>query len=79
MDWLIEDNASIDCHKKEVIFLPLSRPNFMFKGIYTETTLKIVSMTKAKRLVQEGGLGYISMCHRFKRKRKDLRHNTSSE
>ena len=30
MDWLAEIHASIDCHKKKVIFSPLSKPSFMF-------------------------------------------------
>ena len=55
MDWLAENRASIDCRKKEVKFSPPTGPTFKFKGTNTEITPKVVSMMKAKRLVQQGG------------------------
>ena len=52
MDWLAENFASIDCHKKEVIFTPPNGLTFKFKGTSTGTTPKIISMMKARRLIQ---------------------------
>ena len=55
MDWLAENRASIDCRKKEVKFSPPTGPTFKFKGTNTGITPKVVSMMKAKKLVQQGG------------------------
>ena len=55
MDWLTKNRASIDGHKKEVKFSPLTGPTFKFKGTSIEITPNVVSMKKAKRLVQHGG------------------------
>ena len=55
MDWLAENFASIDCHKKEVVFTPPNGLTFKFKGTFTGTTLEIISMMKAKLLVQQRG------------------------
>ena len=52
MDCLDKNRTSIDCRKKEVKFSPPVRPTFKFKGTSTEITPKVVSMLKAKRLVQ---------------------------
>ena len=52
MDWLAKNYTIVDYHKKEVVFLPPTKPNFKFKGTCTGVTLKIVSMIKAKCLVQ---------------------------
>ncbi|KAG7018141.1 LRR receptor-like serine/threonine-protein kinase EFR, partial [Cucurbita argyrosperma subsp. argyrosperma] len=35
MDWLAENFASIDCHKKDVIFTPPNGLTFKFKGTFT--------------------------------------------
>ena len=51
MDWLAENHASIDCHKKQVIFSQLSESSFKFKGTCAGVTSKVFSMMKAKRLV----------------------------
>lgn len=32
MNCLVENYVSIDCHKKEVVFPPPTKSNFMFKG-----------------------------------------------
>ena len=40
MDWLAENFASIDWHKKEVIFTPPNGLTFKFKGTSTGTTQK---------------------------------------
>ena len=55
MDWLAENHTSIDCYKREVIFSPPSVSSFNFKGACIEIAPKLVSMMKAKRLVQQGG------------------------
>ena len=52
MDWLAENHASIDGHKKEVIFTPPFKPRLKFKGISVGTMPKVISMMKAKKLVQ---------------------------
>ena len=44
----------LDCRKKEVVFSPLARASFKFKGTSSRTAPKVVSMMKAKKLVQQG-------------------------
>ena len=79
MDWLDENFASIDCHKKEVIFTPPNGLTFKFKGTFTGTTPKIISMMKARCLVQQGGVGVSSMYSKHKRKEKTNRYSTHSK
>ena len=79
MDWLAENFASIDCHKKEVIFTPPNGLTFKFKGTFTGTTPKIILMMKARRLVQQGGVSVFSLCSKHKRKGKTNRHSTHSK
>lgn len=52
MDWLAKNHASIDCHKKEVIFTPPFKTEFKFKGTSLGTMPKVISMMKVKKLVQ---------------------------
>ena len=72
MLWLAENYASIDCHKKKVVFSPPTRPNFKFKGTCTGVTPKIVSMMKAKRLVQQGGWDILTCTVDVKGKEKTM-------
>ena len=51
MDWLVENRTSIDCCKREVVFSPQAGPSFKFKGTRSGTTLQVVSMMKAKKLI----------------------------
>jgi len=46
MDWLAKNHASIDCHKKEVVFTPPSKTRFKFKGTSLGTVLEVISMMK---------------------------------
>ena len=55
MDWLAENHASIDCHKKEVVFSPPSESSIKFRDTCAGVSPKVVSMMKAKRLFQQGG------------------------
>jgi len=32
MDWLGDNHALIDCHRKEVVFRPPGKPSFKFRG-----------------------------------------------
>ena len=75
MDWLAENFASIDCHKKEVIFTPPNGLTFKFKGTFTGTTPKIISM------IQQGGggVGNSSLCSKHKRKKENNRYGTHSK
>ena len=72
MDWLAENFASIDCHKKEVIFTPPNGLTFKFKGTFTGTTPKIISMMKARRLVQQGGWAILAYAVNTKGKEKTI-------
>ena len=52
MDWLVENYSSIDFYKKEVIFMTPSKTSFKFKGMSLGIMPKVISMMKAKKLVQ---------------------------
>ena len=70
MDWLAETFASIDFHKKEVVFTPLNGLTFKFKETFTSTTPKIISMMKARCLVQQGGWAILACAVNTKEKKK---------
>ena len=72
MDWLAENFASIDCHKKEVIFTPPNGLTFKFKGTSTGTTPKIISMIKARRLIQQEGWTFLACAVNTKGKEKPI-------
>ena len=72
MDWLTENHASIDCRKKEVKFSPPTEPTFKFKATSTRITPKVVSMMKAKKLVQQGGLAILACAVDVREKEKTL-------
>ena len=72
MDWLAENRASIDCHQKEVKFSPPIGPTFKFKGTNTGITPKVVSMMKAKKLVQQGGWAILACVVDVREKEKTL-------
>ena len=54
MDWLAANHINIDCYKKEVVFTSPSKARFKFKGTCFGTMPKVISMMKAKKLVQHG-------------------------
>ena len=72
MDWLAENFATIDCHKKEVIFTPPNGLTFKFKGTSTGTTPKIISMIKARRLIQQEGWTFLACAVNTKGKEKPI-------
>ena len=72
MDWLAENFASIDFHKKEVIFTPPNGLTFKFKETFTGTTPKIISMMKARRLIQQGGWAFLACAVNTKGKEKPI-------
>ena len=72
MDWLAENFANIDCHKKEVIFTPPNGLTFKFKGTLAGTTPKIISMMKARRLVQQGRWAFLACSVNTKGKEKPI-------
>ncbi|XP_038896728.1 uncharacterized protein LOC120084986 [Benincasa hispida] len=54
MDWLIDNHASIDCSRKEVISNPPAEARFKFKGVGTVVLPKVISTMKTKRLLNQG-------------------------
>ena len=79
IDWLAENCASIDCRKKEVVFSPPARPSFKFNRTSTRTTPKVVSVMKAKRLVQQGSWTIFACSVDVRGKEKDSKKRTSSK
>ena len=72
MDWLAKNRARIGCRKKEVKFSPPTGPTFKFRGTSTRITPKVVSMMKAKRLVQQGGWAILACVVDVRGKEKTL-------
>ncbi|XP_057953367.1 uncharacterized protein LOC131147781 [Malania oleifera] len=54
MDWVAANYASIDCHRKEVVFIPPGEQEFMFVGSCVCSTPWILSAIQARRLLLEG-------------------------
>lgn len=61
MDWLVENQVTIDCAKKEVCFWLTSGANFKFKGTKREG-LKVIFGLKVKHLLQHGAWAYVAKC-----------------
>ena len=72
IDWLVENRASIDFRKKEVKFSPSAGHAFKFKGTSIGITPKVVSMLKAKRLVQQGRWAILACAVGVRGKEKTL-------
>ena len=72
MEWLAKNRATIDCRKKEVVFSPLDGPSFKIKGTSIGTTPKVVSMMKAKKLVQQGSWAILACVIDVRGKQKTL-------
>ena len=53
MDWLAVNHASIDCSRKEVVFSTSIEPRFKFKGAEIVVVLKVISVTKASKLLNQ--------------------------
>ena len=58
--------------QKKVIFSPSVGPSFKFTGTNVEATPKVVSMMKAKRLVQQGGWTILACAVDVRGKEKTL-------
>ncbi|GJU12945.1 putative reverse transcriptase domain-containing protein [Tanacetum coccineum] len=60
MDWLTEHRATIDCHKKRVIFGDLNNPEFIYQGSRPGKPIKIISALKARTLIYHGCEGFLA-------------------
>ncbi|XP_062075939.1 uncharacterized protein LOC133780075 [Humulus lupulus] len=52
MDWLSKYNATIDCRKKTVIFEHSKEDEFMFIGTTSKSCIPLISIMKARRLLE---------------------------
>ncbi|XP_070005375.1 uncharacterized protein [Nicotiana sylvestris] len=63
MDWLASCYASVDCHSKLIPFDFPREPCLVWKGITPLTRGKIISYVKARRMINNGCLGFIATVH----------------
>nr|XP_009791116.1 PREDICTED: uncharacterized protein LOC104238456 [Nicotiana sylvestris] len=63
MDWLASCYASVDCHSKLIRFDFPREPCLVWKGITPLTRGKIISYVKARRMINNGCLGFIATVH----------------
>ncbi|XP_075091634.1 uncharacterized protein LOC142171828 [Nicotiana tabacum] len=63
MDCLASCCASIDCHSKLIHFDFPGEPCLVWKGITPLTEGKIISYVKARRMINNGCLGFIATVH----------------
>jgi len=61
MDWLSPCYATVDCHAKIVKFEIPDEPTFVLKGGQVPEVGKIISLMKARRLLQKGCMGLLAM------------------
>ena len=60
MDFLVENNAVIDCRRKRVTFKPATGKRFTFVGRPLKKPKMMVSALQAKRLMSKGCHGYLA-------------------
>ncbi|XP_062093931.1 uncharacterized protein LOC133799942 [Humulus lupulus] len=60
MDWLSKYNATIDCRKKTMIFKPSKEDEFMFIGRTSKSCIPLISVMKARQLLESGCMGYLA-------------------
>ncbi|XP_057968076.1 uncharacterized protein LOC131157743 [Malania oleifera] len=60
MNWLAANYASIDCHKKEVVFKSPGEQEYRFVGTCVRTPPQILSTVQVRRLLLEGCQGYLA-------------------
>ena len=60
MDWLSKYHASIDCNDKRVVFQPPGEEKFTFLGSSKKKMVPIISMIKARKLLEKGCTGYLA-------------------
>ncbi|XP_075103788.1 uncharacterized protein LOC142178352 [Nicotiana tabacum] len=63
MDRLTSCYASVDCHSKLICFDFPGEPCLVWKGITFVTQGKIISYVKARRMINNQGLGFIAIVH----------------
>ncbi|XP_075080553.1 uncharacterized protein LOC142166041 [Nicotiana tabacum] len=63
MDWLESCYALVDCHYKLIRFDFPEEPCLVWKGITPLTQGKIISYVKARRMINNGCLGFIATVH----------------
>ncbi|XP_057954641.1 uncharacterized protein LOC131148748 [Malania oleifera] len=59
-DWLASSSASIDCHRKEVVFRPPGEQEFKFVGLCVRSVPQILSAIQEKRLLRDGCQGHLA-------------------
>ncbi|XP_028064071.1 uncharacterized protein LOC114267244 [Camellia sinensis] len=59
MDWLAKYHATIDCALKRVIFRPLGQEEFYFEGKGVVLPPYLISVMKARKLMNKGCQGYL--------------------
>ena len=60
MDFLGENNAMIDCHRKRVIFKPVTGRRFTFEGRPLKKSKMLVSALQARRLMSKWCYGFLA-------------------
>ena len=59
MDWLSKYNTTIFCRRKKVVFQPLEREVFEYKGTPRGSKWPVVSALKASRMLLKGCVRYL--------------------
>ncbi|KAA0039551.1 putative Retrotransposon protein [Cucumis melo var. makuwa] len=75
MDFLFAHYASMDCHRKEVVFRKPSFAEVIFKGTRKVVSRSLISVLKAEKLLRKGCtafLAYIVVVQREKLKPEDV-------
>ncbi|XP_057981241.1 uncharacterized protein LOC131166682 [Malania oleifera] len=60
MDWLAAYYASIDCHKKEVVFRLPGEQEYRYVGTCMHSSPQMLSTIQVRRLLLEGCQGYLA-------------------
>ncbi|KAA0067812.1 reverse transcriptase [Cucumis melo var. makuwa] len=75
MDFLFADYASMDCHRKEVVFRKPGFVEVVFRGMRKVVSRSLISVLKAEKLLRKGCtafLAHILVVHREKLKLEDV-------
>ena len=54
MDWLSKNHAAINCYEKCIMFKPEEGMEFIFQGDRSEIPTNLISMIKARKLLEMG-------------------------
>ena len=60
MDWLSKHRATLDCYKKEVIFVRPEEPGVIFRGIRREIAPSLINTMTASKMLRKGCQGYLA-------------------